>query len=411
MLHTAPQITDQHHIAAMSLMLRRCMLAIAVFSIQHSPTDAFESYPKLFLRRSQLVRSRHRPAVVVVFNRCSDNSQRCHGSCSDDAAEDDGGRRIFLTRLSSIIASGAVLTRSLIFPPLAYADDEDVDDDVTNKTTLNTVETLMKDEIELNAVISREEEDEKKLIEDERRLLDELEKEIQIIDESDEFSIPKEVEDEANKVKDGTEALIKEEEKIKNETEEIIMKIEAMESEVQSLSGAGEERRHYGVSEDESKKTTSESFVEKLKDSVEQKEDLITRLKRRSEGDVDPKTGKFKIMTPAEYRERVKSTDADFIQFLKDIVANEQELKNDLNAFEGFLDKEIGPVVRELRKDLKPMVGEVKKDAGPLVGEIEHQVEEAMQQLKENAKSAVDGEIEDLKHSAGDLIGKLRSIL
>ncbi len=56
-------------------------------------------------------------------------------------------------------------------------------------------------------------------------------------------------------------------------------------------------------------------------------------------------------MTPSEFCQRVKSADVDFIEFLKDTVANEQELQNDLNAFEGFLDKEIAPIVRELRKD------------------------------------------------------------
>jgi hypothetical protein len=403
-LHEAPIITEQHHIEAICPMLRRCMPALA-FCLQFSSTAAFESNPKLcHYRRTQLVRPRHRPALTL--NRCSDNSQCCHSLCPDGSG-DYGSRRVFLTRFSSIVASGAVLTRPCIFPPLAFADDEDA----ANKAALNTVEILMRDETELNADILREEEDEKKVIEDERRLLDELEKEIQVVDNSDELSSTKEVEDEADKVKDGTKALIKEEEKLKNETEEIIMKIEAMESEVQSLDGAGEEKRHDGVSEDEYKKTASESFVDKLKESVEQKEDLITRLKRRSEMDVDPKTGKFKSMTPSEYRERVKSTDVDFIQFLKDTVANEQELENDLSAFEGLLEKEIGPVVRELRKDLKPKVGEAEKGVGPFVGEIEHQVEGAIQQLKENAKSAVDGEVEDLKHRAGDLIGKLRSIL
>jgi len=311
-----------------------------------------------------------------------------------------------------------VLTCPLILPPLAFADDEDGVEDAANKATLDRVETLLNDEIELNADIVREEDDEKKSIKNERQLIDDLEKEIQVIEESDGLSTLDDVEEEADKVKDGTEALIKEEEKLKSETEKIIMKIEAMESEVQSLDGAGEEKQNDAGDEDATKKKTSASFVEMLKERVEQKEDLITRLKRESERDIDPKTGKFKSMTPSEYRQRVKSTDVDFIQFLKDTVANEQELRNDLSAFEGFLDKEIGPVVGELRKDLTQIVGEVKKDVGPIVGEIENQwrrdvapgVGEALHLLKENAKSAADGELEDLKHRAGDLIGKLRSI-
>jgi len=70
---------------------------------------------------------------------------------------------------------------------------------------------------------------------------------------------------------------------------------------------------------------------------------LITRLKRQSEKDIDPKTGKFKTMSPKEYKERVEKTDTDFLQFLKDTVANEKEWESDLEAFEGFLDKEFGP--------------------------------------------------------------------
>ncbi len=317
-----------------------------------------------------------------------------------------------------MVTNGAVLTCHLILPPLAFADDEDGVEDAANKATLDKVETLLKDEIELNADIVSEEDDEMKSIKNERQLIDDLEKEIQVFEESDDLSSLDEVEEEADKVKDGTEALIKEEQKLKSETEKIIMKIEAMESEVQSLDGAGDEKQYDVGDEDATKKKVSESFVEKLKERVEQKEDLIARLKRESERDIDPKTGKFKSMTPSEYRQRVKSTDVDFIQFLKDTVANEQELRNDLSAFEGFLDKEIGPVVGELRKDLTQIAGEVKKDVGPIVGEIENQwqrdvapgVEEALRLLKENAKSAADGELEDLKHRAGDLIGKLRSI-
>ncbi|KAL3784211.1 hypothetical protein ACHAW5_005263 [Stephanodiscus triporus] len=412
MMHAAQAKEMQHHNAAMSI---RRMLIIVAFCLQPSSTDAFQSNPALLLRRPPLLLSQHRPAVTL--SRCSRQSQCCRNACPDDSAL-DGGRRIILSRFSFMITTGVVLTNPLIVPPLAFADDEEEDEDAASKATLDKVESLMKDEIDLNADVAREEQDEKKLIEDQRQLIDELEKEIQVIEESDDLSNPKKVEEEADKVKDVTEALIKEEEKLKSETEEVIIKIEAMESEVQSLDGAGMKKTHDGDDEDAIKKKASESFVEKLKESVEQKEDLITRLKRQSERDVDPKTGKFKSMTPSEYKQRVKSTDVDIIQFLKDTVANEQELKNDLNAFEGFLDKEIGPIVRELKKDLMPIVGEAKKDVGPLVGEIESQlrkevapaVGDAMQQLKENAKSVVEGELEDLKQGAVDLIGKLRSV-
>jgi hypothetical protein len=336
----------QHHNDAMS---RRCILAIAAFCLLALSADAFQSIPELLLRQPPQLQSHHRPAVTP--NLSSRQSQCCHNTCPDDNAQ-DGGRRTFLTRFSFMITTtGVALTYPLILPPLAFADEEDGVEDAANKATLDRLETLTKDEIDLNADILREEEDEKITIKNERQLIEDLEKEIKVIEESDDMSTPDEVEEEAGKVKDGTEALIKEEEKLKSETEEIIMKIEAMESEVRSLDGAGEEKQYDADDEDATEKKTSESFVEKLKERVEQKEDLITRLKRESERDIDPKTGKFKSMTPSEFRQRVKSADVDFIEFLKDTVANEQELQNDLNAFEGFLDKEIAPIVRELRKD------------------------------------------------------------
>lgn len=128
---------------------------------------------------------------------------------------------------------------------------------------------------------------------------------------------------------------------LKSETENMILKIEAMESEVESLDGNAKKLE---VNTGEQK--AAEAFVEKLKERVEQKEDLITRLKRQSvERDIDPKTGKFKTMTPSEYKDRVKSTDVDFMQFLKDTVANEQELQKDLEAFQGLLERKFGPVV------------------------------------------------------------------
>lgn len=238
-----------------------------------------------------------------------------------------------------------------------------------------------------------------------KKLIDEIEKEI-AIEESDSSS-PEEVEEEADKIKGETEALIKEEEQLKTETEEMITKIEKMESEVQALDAEDESE---GDNASKTEETTSEAFVDKLKERVEQKEDLITRLKRQSENDIDPKTGKFKPMKSKEYKERVKSTDVDFMEFLKDTVANEEEWERDLEAFEGFLDKEFGPAVKELNKDLKPLLGEIEKDVRPIVGEVENEIRKEAASLKEKAELAADGEVEGLKQRAGDLIGKLRSI-
>ena len=311
----------------------------------------------------------------------------------------EGDRRSFLKKVSYTMA-GAMLTPLL--PALAADDDEGI---------LEKVDKLIKDEIELDTNVIQEKDDEKKSIEDEKQLISELEKEIQI--EENQSSTPNEVTEEAQRIQAGTEALIKEEEKIKSETEDMIIKIEAMESEVDSLDA---NTKSEGNTTGDKK--ASEAFVEKLKERVEQKEDLITKLKRQSERDIDPKTGKFKTMTPSEYKDRVKSTDVDFLQFLKDTIANEEELQNDFDAFQGLLERNFGPAVRELRKDLTPLVGEVQKDMGPIVGEVENQLRkevapavlDGMEQLKEKAKLAVDGDVEDLKQRAGDLIGALRSL-
>ena len=319
------------------------------------------------------------------------------------------GRRDFLKQLSTAI-TGASLS-PLLLPQLAYADDNEDD-----ATTIDKVETILKDESELDTKVIQEEEDEKKSIEDEKQLINELEKEISI--EESETSTPEEIEKEASKVRGETEALIEEEEKLLNEAEEIISKIESIESEVQSLDEVDKSNNGAGGDATTSTETTSEEFVEKLKERVERKEDLITRLKRQSENDIDPKTGKFRPLTPEEYKDRVKNTDVDFLQFLKDTVANEKEWEQDLNAFEGFLDKEFGPAVRELKKDLTPLVREAKKDLKPLVDEAETElrqevapaVEDALKRLKEKAGKAADDEAEDLKQRAGDLIGKLKGI-
>ncbi len=318
----------------------------------------------------------------------------------------EGNRRSFLE-----IFSGGVLAPFLMLPPPSPAVAASITDDAV-KETLETVDKLIKDEIDLNDTVIQDEEDEKKLIEEEKQLINEIEKELQI--KRDESATPDEVTEESQRIQGETEALIEEEEKLKSETEDMISKIEAMESEVNSLDENGKSDEGNTTGE----KKASEAFVEKLKERVEQKEDLITRLKRQSERDIDPKTGKFKTMTPSEYKDRVKSTDVDFLQFLKDTVANEQELQNDFDAFQGLLERKFGPVVRELRKELTPIVGEVQKDMGPIVDEVENQLRtevapavlDGMEKLKDKARMVVDGDVEDLKQQAGDLIGKLHGL-
>ena len=143
-----------------------------------------------------------------------------------------------------------------------------------------------------------------------------------------------------------------------------------------------------------------------MKERVTQKEDLITRLKQQSlERDIDPKTGKYRVMTPLQYKQRVQSTDVDFIQFLKDTIGNEKEIKADLNAFEGMIVKEIGPLMLEIQKDISPMVKAVEKewdkDGVPVMKEM-------LQQLKDTTHS--NNEVDEVQQRVGDLIFKLRSM-
>eukprot|EP00986_Skeletonema_menzelii_P001728 scaffold469_cov139-Skeletonema_menzelii.AAC.10 len=265
------------------------------------------------------------------------------------------------------------------------------------------VETIISEEQKLDSDILKEEADEKQTISDEKKLVEELEKKVAI--EQDESATPEDIEKEETKVKEATDKLIEEEEKLKSETEAVITEIEKIESEVKQLEGTDTSSKEGDLQK------PSDEFVTKLKEKVAYEDDLITRLKKQSEKDIDPKTGKFKAMSARDYKERAKSTDVDWIKALKDTIANEEEFERDLEAFEGLLDKEFGPAVKAARKDLAPLVGEVvgevkeevAKDIAPMVGDV-------IQQLKEKAGPAVENEVDELKHLAEGAIGKLRSI-
>ena len=409
------------------IILLAVLLCIAVAMAAHS-VDAFQSnqfVSKMFVP--------HRYTTNVY--RSVALEYHCHN------INEENNRRDFLKSLATTIAGTSVL-----IPQVANADEEDEisieeedstqadaitdtsiiedemnkidreeDDTAMNKQgdtitdtsiiddEIDKVDSIIKDEIELDAEVIKEEADEKKVEDDEIQLLNDIEKEI-AIEESD-TSTKQDIEKEEQIVKDDTEMLIKEEEQLLNEAKDIIDKIESIESEVNSLA---EE------SSNSNTETTSEAFVDKLKQQVEQKEDLITRLKRASENDIDPKTGKFKRMTPEEYKKRAKSTDSDFMQFLRDTVLNEKEYEQDLNAFEGFLDREVGPLMKEIKKDLTPLAEEAKKDLSPIATEIEEEFQKdllpAIRKGKDKAGQAAGDEIEELKEQASGLIGKLRSI-
>jgi hypothetical protein len=266
------------------------------------------------------------------------------------------------------------------------------------------VESIINEEQQLDSDILKEEEDEKQTISDEKKLVEELENEVEIV--QDGSATPDDIQKEEAKVKEATDKLIRDEEKLKSETEAVIDEIEKIESEVQQLEETDSNRME-GGNEENTQQKPSDEFVTKLKEKVASQDDLIARLKKKSERDIDPKTGKFKAMSAKDYKERVYKSDIDWIHALKDTIANEEEFERDLEAFEGLLEKELGSAVKEISKDLAPLVGgaqkEVEKDLAPVVGDV-------VQQLKEKAGSAVEGEVDELKHLAEGAIGKLRSI-
>lgn len=191
-------------------------------------------------------------------------------------------------------------------------------------------ENMVKEEKELVAELVKEESEEEKAIEDTQKLINKLEE--QIKDEANDDSKPDEQKLQSNK--NLIDTLEKEEERIESETKEIIAKIETLEKET---SPAAPEN------------ITTEEFLNKLKERVGEKEDLITRLKRESEKDIDPKTGKFKTMTSKEFKARAPS-DFDFLGYLKESVTNTEEFERDLDAFKGLLESKFGPVIEEVRK-------------------------------------------------------------
>jgi hypothetical protein len=333
-----------------------------------------------------------------------------------------------------------------ITAPATTIDTTNEEKAATNNNNKVTIDQLLKEENELLNNIIQEEQDESKSIEEEEVLINELVNEIQQLgkesntnvsdtrsDDMDDSPSPTTTtaatattkEDEiANKIKLDTQALIKEEERIKNETIDIITKLEDMESQVQSLDSEnsvavvvdenkGENKSSTTTDSDNTAAATTniEVIVDKLKERVTQKEDLISRLKQQSLlRDIDPKTGKYKVMTPNEYKHRVQTTDVDFLQFLKDTVGNEKEIKADLTAFEGLIKKEIGPLIVEIQKDISPIVDMVEKewdkDGIPVMKEM-------LQQLKDSTtKSNTNNEVDEVvqQRVVGNLIDKLRSM-
>eukprot|EP00586_Coscinodiscus_wailesii_P018511 CAMPEP_0172501602 /NCGR_PEP_ID=MMETSP1066-20121228/151334_1 /TAXON_ID=671091 /ORGANISM="Coscinodiscus wailesii, Strain CCMP2513" /LENGTH=330 /DNA_ID=CAMNT_0013276481 /DNA_START=198 /DNA_END=1190 /DNA_ORIENTATION=- len=211
---------------------------------------------------------------------------------------------------------------------------------------------VIKDEKELINELVEEERDDEKAVQDTQKLIAELEEQIKVEEGLDATttSPTSSVTNELDKLLDLNKELLdtleKEEERIENETKEIIAKIEIIEKETKDLDNLG------GGATNSPPTPTTQEFLEKLNKRVEEKEDLITRLKKRSEKDIDPKTGKFKTMTQKEFKDRAPS-DFDFLGYLKQSITNTEEFERDLDAFKGLLENKFGPVLEEVKNFVK----------------------------------------------------------
>jgi hypothetical protein len=242
-------------------------------------------------------------------------------------------------------------------------------------------EELIKDEKEVINEIDAEEGEERQAIEDTNKLISKLEEQIKEEKASDEPQAPAE-ESIQSSTKNLIDNLEKEEEKIENETKELISKLETLEK-IEELQQEKQVPEAAPLPTAETKE-----FLNKLKERVEEKEDLIARLKRESQKDVDPKTGMFKAMTGKDFKARAPS-DFDFLQYLKDSVTNNQEFERDLDAFKGLLDKKLGPVLEQMKNvetQLGPVVDEVRRAATPMVESAVEEVRKAVQDAVQEAK-------------------------
>lgn len=240
------------------------------------------------------------------------------------------------------------------------------------ETLTEDTERLITEEKEVIDEIAEEETEERKATEDTNKLIAELEEKIKEEKESDDSDSSQPADEEImQSTKNLIDNLEKEEEKIESETKELISKIESLEKAEEDL---------------QQKEDASEAkeFLNKLKERVEEKEDLIARLKRESQKDVDPRTGRFKAMNRNDFKARAPS-DFDFLQYLKESVTNNQEFERDLDAFKGLLDTKFGPLMEQMKNAesrLGPVVDEVRRTATPLVESAVDEVRKAVQEAR-----------------------------
>ena len=304
------------------------------------------------------------------------------------------------TTSSSDAAAASSSSSSSTWPTNAESPLESLKKAQEEEKEIESLKKILQEEKEIISGIKSDEKDEKKATEDTKQLITQLEEQIKeekkavAVDGGDDddgkSSISDATSQKEQKTKELIDTLEKEEERIEEETKEIIAKIESLEKDVkeaeESLKKQQEEEEQLANQQQAQAKQqapapeptpapapvpvpapqpapvpapapqpapapappvkkeeeiSTQEIITKLKERVEEKEDLISKLKAQSEKDVDPKTGKFKIMSRKEFKARAPS-DFDFAEYLKKTLTNNDEYERDLEAFKGLLENRLG---------------------------------------------------------------------
>jgi hypothetical protein len=165
--------------------------------------------------------------------------------------------------------------------------------------TAHKLDALVKDGMVLDADIVKIEEDLRKSINEEKRLIDELSKEIPDLDE----------------IKRDIIKLLIDEEHLKGEMEYVLVTMERMGLDLREIN----------------------NDVEILRGRVAEKKGLIARLKWQSERRIDPKTGKYMSMSPNEYKGKSQPVILfEYKEFLKESMKIDEQFQHNLVDIRGI---------------------------------------------------------------------------
>lgn len=216
-------------------------------------------------------------------------------------------RRKFLSKFSNVALLVAnVVTLYPVETHGAMVVDEGIisitADGIGADVTARKLGALVKDGMALDADIKQIEEDLRKSINEEKRLIDELSKEIPDLDE----------------IKRDTIRLIIDEEHLKGEMEYVLVTMERMGLDLREIN----------------------NDVEILRGRVAEKKGLIARLKWQSERRIDPKTGKYMSMSPNEYKGKLSQPviPFEYKQFLKESMKIDEQFQHNLVDIRGIVE-------------------------------------------------------------------------